>query len=261
MANLKLPMQEVAQDEIQALIENNPCAMCRAAGSPVCKCKGLGGSGGGGPDRGDLLEMQAPAPAQNSMRMQKHDAVESMPLDLPGDGEVTVQDTAAIDLFDLEEMAEFLLVSNDSGRGVITIRPKPSLLLYNEKEIQELIRTLKMAFEQFKLALEKKGIPVDNFTITLNKNELIVREAFIKELVSKNLLPKTYAPNLEQENKPARLTPFKTTPSPRSKKEEEKEDKDEEEKEAEHSSGVDRVFNPSPFSFSLSLTKLFGGRS
>ncbi|KTD74303.1 hypothetical protein [Legionella tucsonensis] len=257
------PVREVAQDDLQALIEKNPCSRCRAAKFPVCKCKGPGGSGGGGSSSEERLEIQVVAPMQNIMSMQKQDIVDSVPLDLyADDGLLTVHDSLSIDLFELEEMTEFLLFSHDSKRGVITIRPNPSLLL-DEKEMRELIQTLKKAFEQFKIALEKEGVPVDDFTITLNKNELIVRDTFIKELVSRNLLPKAYAPNLKLENQPTRLTPFTTTPKPslRSRDEKEKEEKYVEEKETRHESEEKNDFNPSPFSFSLSLSKLFGGRS
>ncbi|MCE0724632.1 hypothetical protein [Legionella resiliens] len=265
MPDLQHAAQEAAPDDIQALIEKNPCGLCKAAKLPVCKCKGPGGSGGGGgsgSNSDNLLETQSKTSAQHSMSMNNKEAFESMPLDLYADAEVTVQDSLKLDLFDLEEMAEFLLFSHDSKRGVITIRPKPSLLL-DEKEIRELIQTLKKAFEQFKIALEKEGVPVDDFTITLNKNELIVRDTFIKELVKRNLLPKAYAPNLELQNQPTRLSAFTPTPKPslRGKDEKEKEEKYVEEKGVSHDSEENSGFNPSPFSFTLSLTKLFGGRS
>lgn len=251
-------LKDPAQDEIQALIEKNPCGRCKALKLPVCKCK-TGGGAGDGSGKDTTLELSVQVPEQ------KQGVTKSVPLDLLEEldealGELTTQDTLEVDLFDLEEMAEFLSFSHDSKLGVITIRPKPGFLLYNEKEIQELLRNLKMVLEQFKIALKNQGIPVDDFTITLNKNELIVRDAFIKELVSRNLLPKVYAPHLVQENQPTRLTPFTTTPTLRSKKEEEKEEeKNEEKRDAEYESVSGIEFNPSPFSFSL--TKLFGWRS
>ncbi|CAM3038927.1 Uncharacterised protein [Legionella steigerwaltii] len=205
--------------------------------------------------------IQALSLEQNSIGMKKQDAVRSTPLDLLSGEELIAQDTAAIDLFDLEEMMEFLLFSGDGGQNAITIRPKPSLLLYNEKDIQEIVRLLQLVFEQFKIALAKQGVPVDNFTVTRNENELTVSNALIKELISKNLFPKAYAPSQKFENHPPRLTPFVTTPAPpvRSKQEEKQDEEDEAAMEAEYTSGVESVFNPSPFSFSL--TKLFGGQS
>ncbi|AWN75136.1 hypothetical protein LEAN103870_16195 [Legionella anisa] len=254
--------QEAAPDDIEALIEKNICGKCKAARLTVCKCKRAGGSGGGGGGSdSDQVETQAPGLVQNSMIMNKKYVVdESMPLALYE----TVRDSLEPDLFTMEEMAEFLSFSHDSKQGVITIRPKPSLLL-GEKEIQELIQKLKKAFEQFKIALEKEGVPVDDFTITLNKNELIVRDTFIKELVRRNLLPKAYASNMELENQSSRLTPFTVTPKPSLSRKDEKEKDEKEEKDVEkemsHESEENSGFNPSPFSFSLSLTKLFGGRS
>ena len=195
--------------------------------------------------------LQALSSVPNSIEMSKQKAPKSRPLDLLSNEELIAHDATAICLFDLEEMMEFLLFSDDSEQNAKTIRPKLSLLLYNEKDIQEIIQILKLALEQFKIALEKKGVPVDNFTVTLNNNELIVSQAFIKELISNNLLPKASILTPVLENQPPRLTPFTTTPTPtiRSKKEEEHD-------EVENTSGVDSIFNPSPFSFSL--TKLFG---
>ncbi|HHF7366694.1 TPA: hypothetical protein ACPSKY_001813 [Legionella bozemanae] len=199
--------------------------------------------------------LQALSLAPNSIGMKKQEAPKRVTLDLLSN-EGLIADTTAMDLFDLEEMMEFFSFSDNSEQSEKTIRPKPSLLLYNEKDIQEIVWTLKLVFEHFKVALEKKGVAVDNFTVTLNKNELIVSNAFIKELISKNLFPKAYAPNLELENQLTRFTPYTTTPAPATHSKNEAE-QDEAGKEAEYTSGIDSVFNPSPFSFSL--TKLFGG--
>ncbi|KTD40323.1 hypothetical protein [Legionella parisiensis] len=196
--------------------------------------------------------LQALSLAPNSIGMRKQEASKRETLDLLSNEEV-IADTTSMNLFDLEEMLEFLSFGDDGEQSAKIIRPKPGLLLYNEKDIQEIIRILKLVFDQFKIALENKGVPVDNFTVTQNKNELTISNAFIKELISKNLFPKAYAPNQAPENQPTRLTPYTTTPTPRSHNEEEQ---DESAKEMEYTSGVDSAFNPSPFSFSL--TKLFG---
>ncbi|HHT0594089.1 TPA: hypothetical protein ACTXXA_002306 [Legionella anisa] len=256
---------EAAPDDIEALIEKNICGKCKAARLTVCKCKRAGGSGGGsgGSDSDMLLATVTPALVQKNMIMDKKYVIDES-MNWYVDDERTERDSLELELFDLEEMAEFLSFSHDNKQGIITIRPKHGLLL-DEKEIQELIQKLKKAFEQFKIALEKEGVPVDDFTITLNKNELIVRDTFIKELVKRNLLPKAYAANMQLENQPSRLTPFTTTPKPSLSRKDEKEKDEKEEKDVEkemsHESEENSGFNPSPFSFSLSLTKLFGGRS
>ncbi|MCW8408297.1 hypothetical protein OQJ13_04840 [Legionella sp. PATHC035] len=188
----------------------------------------------------------------NRLGMRNQHADQSRPLDVRLNEELTAADKTAIDLFDLEEMMEFLLLSEDHGQNALTIRPKPSLLLYQEKDVQDIVRLLKVLFEQFKIALEKRGVPVDNFTVTLNKNELVVCNNFIKALMSNNLFPKTNLPNQQLENQSPRLTPFTTKPSPSARND--KKEKEVEENAVEYESEEVSGFNPSPFS----LTKFFG---
>ncbi|KTC90723.1 hypothetical protein OQJ18_00240 [Fluoribacter dumoffii] len=206
------------------------------------------------------LIIEALALASHRAGMKPGNPFKSRPLNVPTEDELIAQDKVAMDLFDLEEITEFFSFGNDDGIGALTIRPKPDLLLYHDKDIQEIIRILKLAFDQFKISLENKGVPVENFTVTRNKDELIVCKAFIKELIGKNLLPKAYAPNLEHGNQPAYMTPFTTTPvpSPRNKSAEENDEQIlVEDKDLEHDSGIDSVFNPSPFP----QLKLFSGCS
>ncbi|KTC80466.1 hypothetical protein [Legionella cherrii] len=188
----------------------------------------------------------------NRIGMKKQGTDQSRPLDVISNEELTAPDKTAIDLFDLEEMMEFLLFSEDHGQNALTIRPKPSLLFYQEKDVQDIVRLLKLLFEQFKIALETKGVPVDNFTVTLNKNELVVCNNFIKAMISNNLFPKTNILNQQLENQPPRLTPFTTKPSPSVRND--KKEKEVEENGVEYVSDEVSGFNPSPFS----LTKFFG---
>jgi hypothetical protein len=259
MPSIEQEDQEEIQDDIQSLIERNSCAICKANKLPICKGHGAGKGGGG--SGGDTIEERAQEPEQVEIGKQTQYAQESTSGDLIIDEELVAQ-SSVMNLFDLEQLFDLLLINNDSERGVITFRPKSNLCLSfdDEKQVQEFIRAIKMTFDQFKIALEKRGISVDGFTATTNKNELMIRisspkyfDVFVQQLVSNNLLPKAYAPELEQQkNKSARFTPLAMTPSFQTKKDEEK---DEEEKtaESEENSG----FNPSPFSFSLK--NIFGG--
>jgi hypothetical protein len=267
MPNVAPKKKEEVQDDIQSLIERNSCGICRANKLPICTGHGAGKGGGeSGSSGNDAVEKQAKEPEKNEITKQIQYAKENTPGDLIIDEELAAQ-SSAMNPFDLEKMLDLLLINNDSERGVLTIRPKPNLCLSldDEKQVQEFIRAIKLVFDQFKIALEKRGISVDGFTATTNKNELKIRipspkyfDAFVQQLVSSNLLPKTYAPELEQQkNKSAQFTPLAMTPSFQGKKDE---GKDEEEKAAEYESKENKGFNPSPFSFSLKNIGV-GGRS
>ncbi|STY30158.1 Uncharacterised protein [Legionella wadsworthii] len=263
MADLGLSLQKDPFDNHQELIDSNPCGLCREAGSPVCNGHGAGkrNSGGSGKDYSLKKKSEPQISEQNNLILKIQALIDRTLPNLSVDKLLPTSEAPEPDLFELEEMSEFLEIIPDRD-GYLMIRPKPNFLLYSEKDIKELIERLKMAFEQFKIALKNESIVLDDFSVTLNHDQLIVREAFINELVSRNLLPRVYAPHLELENKPAHH-PFTPIPKPsfRSKERKEKEEKNVTKKEMNFESEENSGFNPSPKpSFSFSLTKLFGGR-
>lgn len=188
---------------------------------PICKCHG-GGGGGGESKGGDSKEDSKSGLSEHTPKKSKSNPEELIFDEGLEKKDPSAQATEEQAVFDLERMMQLLLFNNDSGRGILTIRAKPGHSLDDEKEIQEFLQAIKVAFDQFKIALEKQGIPVDNFTAISNKNELVIRipsskyfDAFIQELAVKKLLPSDHAKQYdEKQNLATSPTPFAKTPSP-----------------------------------------------
>lgn len=201
----KASNQKPKKDVIAVAIDNNPCGRCRAMGSPVCKC------GGGGSSNGESGGSYGNDDIKNKNVMSLNQASSTL-------GQI---DTAAIKKFDeaktvwlqsllssdsiINYKAGLFSIENDRLRGNFTFHVG-SRLSKDEIEIsRELLKAVKIEFDEFKLLLTESGISTQRFSAKLEANELIAHipnpkyyNSFIKHLESKNLLP---IPNPERVEK------------------------------------------------------------
>lgn len=219
---------ENKKDERAKAIENNPCGLCKAAGLPICRGHARGAGGKSEELDEEDLDMKSSERAELTLELKP-----TLPSSLGW-----------------EQLNALFLMTNLASQGIFSLRPRPKLALENDREIQEFIRQVKLEFDQFKQVLEKKGIPVEHYSATINKNELIIRipspkmyDAFIQQLVNKNLLANQLTPRVSPQMTPVpSLTPFAINPAMAPTKLANKDADDE-----LVSAKKRRVFNPSPF--------------
>lgn len=230
----KLNKEKEKKDAAEEAVKTR-CKTCFKEISPQRKCFGHGGGGGSSDELedDDSKEGYEPEPFENTSPADQL-TPEELPIDeginaRGGSGQQTEEELQ----FDLERIMELVVFNNDSGKGILTIRAKPGHLVGDEKEIEEFLKAIEAAFEQFRSDLKKQGIAVDDFTCIHNKNELIIRipspkyfDAFIQDLAAKKLLPSENTKQNESlHNATVSPTPFALTPSPiRSKKDDSKQD-------------------------------------
>lgn len=219
--------KEEKSDARQEMINKNPCSLCRNRGLPVCKCKGVE-AGGGSSDKSEELELSSEPSLDDELFGLSPEAVLDEKLFMINQSQ-----------FDLLRLTDLVTITNNASRGILTMRPKLGLNLEDSKAVQEFVHKIKLAFDQFKIALQKQGINVDHFTMVDKPNELTLRipgpkyyDLFIQQLKANNMLPK------ESVQEPA-LTPMGTIPSPLNTKANAKV--------ADNDSEREEPFNPTPF--------------
>lgn len=210
------------------------CKTCFKEISPKRICGGHGGGGGGGGSTSTESEKGSGAAEPEDMPSEIKSKSGELSFDQVNEEglKLTEHLTEADLLFDLERVKELFLIDNDSERGILTIRAKPGHSSNDDEEIQRYLEAINAVFEQFKIVLEQKGIPVEHFTCILNKNELVIRipspkyfDAFIQELLTKQLLP-VISPKLDDEKQSVVTspTPFAKSPPPSVSKKEDLDD-------------------------------------
>ncbi|CEG57846.1 hypothetical protein [Legionella fallonii] len=175
-------------DQRKSALNNNPCGICRAMGSPTCK--GHGGSGGGSGGSSDknesLTNVQATTNKPISIDLEK--SLGKSTLWLKPD------DLA----FEFNIPDALISVKIDMEQGVILFSGKGDLSPDQNIALQKVFEAIKQEFNEF-----KKDFSVAANQMQLNQvgNELKVTisnpklfDAFVQRLLDKNILTTEMGP-------------------------------------------------------------------
>lgn len=204
-------------DPIALAIKKNPCGICRAMGSPVCK--GHGGSAGGNSHNGETKNKDATytsskaaiIPGQVAIAViQKFDIAKAIWVQSQLFSDKTINYEAGL-----------LSIESDRLRGNLTFRVKPELSKADIEISHEFLHAVKTEFGEFKNQLTMQGVITKDFTAVIEDNELAIRitppnpehyDAFIKHLENKNLLPTQNPESKEDKQQAFNPSPFSKRP-------------------------------------------------
>lgn len=188
-----------SKDEASSAVKKNPCGMCRANGSAICK--GHGGRGGGGGGGGSSSENQEEALTAASLTL------DPKKLEL-----LLVQNPALIKSDQFESTYEFansnalFSMKLEMESGTIILRGKKDLSKEEQATLDEFYKTIEMELNAFKSELIEKGVKHGlDIKFAREGNDLTLKfpnpghhDAFVKRLMDKNLFPAAPTPQPEK---------------------------------------------------------------
>lgn len=202
------------QDQRKSALDNNPCGICRALGSPTCKGHG-GGAGGGGSGDSEAQEKSI------DKALNANPAALELSLTKNGLWRKTDEDFA----YEFNNPVALMSLTLDMGRCSIQFSGKKDLSTEQQKALDEFYQQIKDEFNEFKSELATKGIDVQQMLMERDGNNLTIKipnpkhyDAFVQRLMDKNLLITQVEPQdtkrMNVQDRPAEQEHKSTAPSP-----------------------------------------------
>ncbi|MGQ3887824.1 hypothetical protein ACQUW5_02185 [Legionella sp. CNM-1927-20] len=176
--------KEKRKDERANALDSNPCSMCRAMGSTVCKGHGGGGGGGGG-NKGETSQKDnAPTPEFKPTNLE----VRALSSYLE---QSEVWQTEDDFLYNFNSDFAVFSMALDLGKGLIHVKADESLEDKDEKDLNELYDKIE---EELKLFTQE--VKAQNINVSRKGNDLKISipdqklyDQFVTKLLNKNLVP------------------------------------------------------------------------
>ncbi|HBD7375348.1 TPA: hypothetical protein KKX36_000939, partial [Legionella pneumophila] len=182
-------------DQRKSALNNNPCGICRAMGSPTCKGHGGGGSGGGAGDSSDkdesLTKVQSATNKPTTIDLEKSLGKSNLWL--------KPDDLA----FEFNIPDALVSVKIDMEQGIISFSGKDDLSQDQNIALQKFFEAIKQEFSEFKkdfsvaanqMQLNQVG---NELKITISNPKLF--DAFVQRLLDKNILATELGPMPKKE--------------------------------------------------------------
>jgi hypothetical protein len=184
MALGKVRSNETKKDERIRAINNNPCGICRAAGSPVCKGH-RGGGGGSSTSNRHELDSSSDAPPIFSLTLEK----------LFGKSAVWRRPHSWDMIFEFANPDALLSIKLDMDNGLLVFSGHKELLADQQTVLDKFFEAIEREFNAFKQELTHRGISTENMQVNRVGNKLTITiphpkyyDAFVQQLTDKNLL-------------------------------------------------------------------------
>ncbi|MGQ3890274.1 hypothetical protein ACQUW5_14825 [Legionella sp. CNM-1927-20] len=192
--------KENRNDERSKALDSNPCGICRAMGSPICKGHG-GGAGGGGGDKAQDENAQkdsAPTPEYKPTNIE----VKVLSSYLEHSDVWNSEDDFLYHFSN--NFAVFSMVL-DSAKGLIHCKGNELLNDNGEKDLNELYDKIEEELKTFAHEVKAQNISIsrrgNDLKISIPDQKLY--DQFITKLLNKNLIPNNnYNANLNYKMNP-----------------------------------------------------------
>ncbi|STX50956.1 Uncharacterised protein [Legionella busanensis] len=170
-------------EERSNALDSNPCGICRAMGSPICK--GHGGGGGGGGDKGETAQNgSAPTPEYKPTNLE----VRALSSYLEHSEVWQTEDDF---LYNFNNGSAVFSMGLDLAKGLIHFEGDESLDDTDAKDLNELYDKIEEELKLF--TQEVKG---QNISVSRKGNDLKISipdqklyDQFVTKLLNKNLIP------------------------------------------------------------------------
>ena len=174
------------EDERTQALNNNPCAMCRAVGQPVCKGHGGGGGGGSGGDGGASEAFDNVEVSATDASLSLGDAFLESALWAGQDED---------DVYTYDMAYAVLSITLNMGLGSLIFSKDDDLSKEEQAELELLFDAIEQELKEFKAELANKGIDTQAIYCSRSPGSLVIKvptptyyDAFIHRLMDKNLL-------------------------------------------------------------------------
>lgn len=189
-----------SKDDRTKAIQSNPCGICRANGSPVCK--GHGGScSSGSDDSSDRLEDASTKTTATGISAYRPISLETLLIQ-----SAVWKHTDEL-TFKFESPNALFTMEIDMENNRIVFLGDKNLLREQQKELNLFLNTILDELKQFKAELTAQGVSANNIKVTRGENTLILSfgsakqyDSFVQRLIDKNLIPMHPRPVLQEKH-------------------------------------------------------------